>query len=132
MLRWIAEIWRLSRLAWRYRRLRDARVSGYASVALRASGEVERLRRRYGGKNFIWTFPTNHVLDSGGDYVAMWQVVRNTLAPRLELRFLYCGPLRRLEDLIADDFFDDHLNGVKIDCPKEKDDGNEFARVHKF
>ena len=109
MLRWLAELWRLSGLAWRYRRLRDGRVSSYAKVALEASGEVETLRRRYAGKNFVWTFPTNHMLDSGGDYVVMWQVVRNTLAPRLELRFLYCGPLGKLGRLVADGFFDDSL-----------------------
>lgn len=132
MFRWLAEMWRLSGLAWRYRRLRCARVSGYARVALGASEEIEELRRRYGGKNFVWTFPTNHALDSGGDYVAMWQVVRNTLAPKLELRFLYCGPLRKLRERIEDGFFDDPFNGLEpaadpaeIGCSKGANDGSK-------
>jgi hypothetical protein len=47
ILRWLAEMWRLSGTVWAYRHLRVGRVSQVAKLSLIAAQIVEDLRKRY-------------------------------------------------------------------------------------
>jgi hypothetical protein len=108
MKRMLSEAWRLLVLALRYRRvLTIARVSTYARVALGATQLVEKMRARYPGRNFMWSFPTNHVLDSEGEYVLVWRI-SNSGVISMPPRFVFKGPLRLMSRLVDEGEFDGH------------------------
>lgn len=86
--KFLVDSWECVRLAWRSRALEVARVSDYAGVSVQAARMVQRLRDRYPGRNFVWTFATNHVLDSRSSYVCLWEVTEEEVPPGPRAKFL--------------------------------------------
>jgi len=98
----IAELGRFVRLVVRYRGLKVGRVTKYAEVALKAAEVVDTLRERYPSSVFVCSYTTNHVLDSFGEYVCLWEVTRNTLHASL----IFKGPVKILAGQVAEGYYD--------------------------
>jgi hypothetical protein len=60
MRRFLSEMLWLLCLVWRPRRAGAGRVSDYARVSIAATELVEVLRLRYPGRDFFWSFVTEH------------------------------------------------------------------------
>jgi hypothetical protein len=95
----VAELCRLVRLLWRYRRLARGGVVAYAQTALQAQEEVARLRRDFPGRQFCWSFQPQP-LDSPAVLISVYEYARrgaNLYGPgRLPpfLRRLWHGSIR--------------------------------------
>jgi hypothetical protein len=102
-----SEMWRLLTIVLEHRRLRSARVSSYALVSMRAAALVERMRERYPGKNFTWTFSLNHVLDVRVSHVILWEV-----EPGFALDFIFLAPVEVLSRMLDEGRLDAAVHGI--------------------
>jgi hypothetical protein len=106
----VADAWRALRLVLDHREMRVARVSDYALASLAASRLVERLRDRYPGRGFTWSFPTDHVLDSRCSTVLVWRMTSS-----LGAELLYGGPLKKMCRELDDGLFDAVMHEIAAD-----------------
>jgi hypothetical protein len=108
---WLVEMWRLAGLVWAYRSYKHCHVSSYARTALAASKLVDELRKRYPGRNFVWSLSVNHTFNTDCSYICMWEggVVGS-------LSFVFHGPLDDMISRVSEGYFDPKFSPRK-DAP---------------
>ena len=103
MFRFGWEVLALLRLLWRYRNLKEGRVSRYALASMEASSIVDELRTRFPEKIFVWSFATYHTLDSDPSFIGIEEAMfyPGGIRDGVNFRFCYYGPLSVLRRCIA-------------------------------